>query len=315
MVTHVVIPCFAVRRHILNVISAVGTEVAAIHVVDDACPQSTGDFVEEKCNDPRVQVHRHEINQGVGGAVVTGIRAALAQGATIIIKIDGDGQMDPALIPKFIKPLQRGRADYTKGNRFYQLEYLRDMPLIRLLGNTTLSILTKLSSGYWGLMDPTNGYFAIHAKVAAALPLDKIARGYFFESDLLFRLAVLRAVVEDIPMPAIYRDERSHLSVIKVTGQFAVLHTIRLFKRIFYNYFLRDFNAASLMLLVALPLLGFGLVFGITKWHEGVVANSTVSSGTVMLSALPIILGLQLLLSAIQYDIYQQPRVPIHDKL
>ena len=309
------IPCYAVRSQILGVIFAIGAEVAAIHVVDDACPEHTWKLVEEKCHDSRVQIHRHETNRGVGGAVVTGIQAALAQGAGIIIKIDGDGQMDPALIAKFARPLLRGVADYTKGNRFYQLEYLDSMPLVRLLGNAVLSFLSKLSSGYWGVMDPTNGYIAINAKVAKALPMDKIARGYFFESDLLFRLNILRAVVEDIPMPAIYRDERSNLSVIKVTGQFAVLHTIRLFKRIFYNYFLRDFNAASLMLLVALPLLGFGLMFGIAKWHEGVVSSTPVSSGTVMLAALPIILGLQLLLSAIQYDIYQQPRIPVHDKL
>lgn len=315
MVIHVVIPCYQVRQHILSVISAVGSEVTTIHVVDDACPESTGNFVQQNCRDSRVQIHRHTTNQGVGGAVITGMRAALAQGANVIIKIDGDGQMDPTLIPKFVKPLRRGQADYTKGNRFYQLEYLRDMPIIRLLGNAALSFLSKLSSGYWGVMDPTNGYFAIHANVAAALPLDKISRGYFFESDLLFRLNTLRAVVEDIPMPSIYRDERSNLSVIKSTGQFAGLHTTRLFKRIFYNYFLRDFNAASLMLVVALPLLGYGLVFGIAKWHEGTVANMSVSSGTVMLAALPIILGLQLLLSALQYDIYQQPHVPIHNKL
>jgi glycosyltransferase involved in cell wall biosynthesis len=315
MVIHVVIPCYAVRRHILKVISDIGVEITAIHVVDDACPENTGSFVEVTCRDSRVQIHRHQTNQGVGGAVITGMQAALAQGADIVIKIDGDGQMNPTLIPKFVKPLQQGHADYTKGNRFYQLEYLHDMPLIRLLGNAALSFFSKLSSGYWGVMDSTNGYFAIHAKVAATLPLDKIARGYFFESDLLFRLNLLRAVVEDIPMPAIYRDERSNLSVIKATGQFAVLHTIRLFKRVFYNYFLRDFNAASLMLLAALPLLGFGVVFGIIKWYEGIAAHMTVSSGTVMLSALPVILGLQLLLSALQYDIYQQPQFPIHNKL
>lgn len=312
---HVVIPCYKARRHILKVIAGLGSEVGVVHVVDDACPEGTGDYVEKNCRDARVRVHRHIVNQGVGGAVVTGLRAALAQGAGIIVKIDGDGQMDPALIPKFVRPIQRGRADYTKGNRFHQREYLRGMPLVRLLGNSALSFLCKLSFGYWSVMDPTNGYLAIHAKVAAALPLEKVARDYFFESDLLFRLNLLRAVVEDIPMPAVYKDEESHLSVTRSIGQFAASHAVCLGKRVFYSYFLRDFNAASLMLLVALPLLGFGVIFGVLEWTRSIATQTVVSSGTVMLAALPIILGLQLFLSAIQYDIYQQPDVPIHDQL
>ena len=116
-------------------------------------------------------------------------------------------------------------------------------------------------------------------------------------------------------MRAVYGDEESHLSVTRAIMEFGGFHAVRFFKRVFYSYFLRDFNAASLMLLVALPMLGFGIVFGILKWYEGSNMGVIVSSGTVMLSALPIILSLQLLLSAIQYDIYNQPKLPIHNRL
>lgn len=315
MLIHVVIPCYKVKRHILGVIARVGAEVAVVHVVDDHCPEGTGNYVEENCLDSRILVHRNDTNQGVGGAVITGVRAALKHGAEIIVKIDGDGQMDPALISRFILPIQQGRADFTKGNRFFELEYLRSMPPVRLIGNTALSLLCKASSGYWSVMDPTNGYLAMHAKVAALLPLARISRGYFFESDLLFRLNLLRATVEDVPMRAVYGDEESHLSVTRAIMEFGGFHAVRFFKRVFYSYFLRDFNAASLMLLVALPMLGFGIVFGILKWYEGSNMGVIVSSGTVMLSALPIILSLQLLLSAIQYDIHNQPKLPIHNRL
>lgn len=315
MQIHVIIPCYRVNRQILNVLSGIGPEVAMVFVVDDGCPDRCADFVSAHCIDPRVKVLRHPNNQGVGAAMVTGIKAAVAAGADVIVKIDGDGQMDPSLIEKFVTPIRATRADFTKGNRFYQLEYLRGMPVLRVVGNAGLSFLSKLSSGYWSVMDPTNGFLAIHAKVARTMPLDKLAKGYFFESDLLFQLNLLRAVIEDIPMSAKYRDEVSNLSITRALAQFSYLHLNRLCKRVFYNYYLRDFNIASLMLLLALPMLGFGVVFGMTEWSKSIATGMTVSSGTVMLAALPAILGLQLLLTALQYDMSQQPHIPIHDKL
>ena len=315
MLIHVVIPCYRVNKQILKVLSAIGPEVSTVFVVDDGCPEGCADFVKAHCTDPRVRVLHHSYNQGVGAAMITGIRAAIDAGADVIVKIDGDGQMDPALIEKFVAPIQSARADFTKGNRFYQLGYLRGMPVSRIVGNAGLSFFSKLSSGYWSVMDPTNGYVAIHARVANAIPLNQLARGYFFESDLLFQLNLLRAVIEDIPMPAVYQDEKSHLSITRTLAQFSYLHLTRLFKRIFYNYYLRDFNIASLMLLLALPMLGFGVIFGANEWSKSIATGMTVSSGTVMLAALPAILGLQLLLTALQYDMSQQPRIPIHDKL
>ena len=139
---------------------------------------------------------------------------------SVVVKVDGDGQMDPRLIPSFVYPILRGEADYTKGNRFFDLESVRTMPRFRLLGNAILSFMTKLSSGYWNLFDPTNGFTAIHTDVARHLPFDKISRRYFFETDILFRLNTLRAVVVDVPMEAKYGDEVSNLKISKIVLEF-----------------------------------------------------------------------------------------------
>lgn len=306
----VVIPCYKVKAHVLGVISAIGPEVCAIYAVDDACPDGSGRWILSHCTDPRVKVVFLENNQGVGGAVMAGYSAAMVDGMTVMVKIDGDGQMDPALLPAFVAPLLRGEADYTKGNRFFDLEQVRSMPGIRLVGNAMLSFLTKISSGYWQLFDPTNGYTAIHAEAARHLPFKKISSRYFFETDMLFRLNTLRAVVLDVPMDAKYGDEVSNLKISRIVGEFLFKHLRNFFKRIFYNYYLRDLSLASVELPLGLALLVFGVVFGVYHWSHSLLEQQVSSPGTVMLSALPVLMGLQLLLAFLNYDISTVPRVP-----
>lgn len=311
----VVIPCFRVRRHILGVIQRIGGEVAAIYVVDDCCPENSGKFVESDCADARVRVLFHNENQGVGGAVLSGYRAALVDGHDILVKVDGDGQMDPLLLPAFIAPILAGEADYTKGNRFYHLNEIHAMPTIRIFGNAMLSFMSKLSTGYWSIFDPTNGYTAIHAKVASHLPMDQISKRYFFETDMLFRLNTLRAVVVDIPMDAIYGDEESNLRISKIFPEFLKKHFYNFGKRIFYNYYLRDMSVASLELPIGIFLLLFGTIFGIVQWIEFSRLHITAPAGTVMLAALPVIAGLHLLLAFISNDVANQPQRPVHKLL
>lgn len=310
-VVAVVIPCFRVRRHILGLLTAIGPEVAQIWVVDDACPEGSGALVLAECRDPRVTVVRHAANQGVGGAVLTGYQQALAAGAEVIVKLDGDGQMDPALIPQFVAPIAEGRADYVKGNRFHNIEDVRAMPAARLVGNAALSFLTKLSAGYWHVFDPTNGYTAIAAPVARALPAGKIARRYFFESDMLFRLGTLGACVLDLPMQAVYADERSNMNLLRILPDFIAGHLRNLGKRLFYNYFLRGFSVASLQLLLGLALLPFGMAVGLAGWWESWATGVPATTGTVILAALPVILGVQFLLSFLSFDMAAVPQRPV----
>jgi glycosyltransferase involved in cell wall biosynthesis len=308
----VVIPCYRAKLHVLDVLAAIPPMVDSIHVVDDACPDDTGRHVEANCNDPRVRVHYNQHNLGVGGAVLRGYQEALACGAEIIVKIDGDGQMDPALIASFVAPIQSGEADYTKGNRFFDLTNIGRMPPLRIFGNAVLSFMAKLSTGYWDIFDPTNGYTAIHAVVARRLPVQKISQRYFFESDLLFRLNTLRAVVVDIPMDARYGDEVSNLRISRVTGDFLIKHVRNFMKRIFYNFFLRDLSVASFELVAGCILMLTGGVYGIVNWIESARTGHESAAGTVMLAALPLIIGLQFLLAFLNYDIASVPRRPIH---
>ena len=311
----VVIPCYRVIQHILKVIEGIGSEVQRIYVVDDKCPDNSGDYVEANCNDPRVIVLRHETNQGVGGAVMTGYRAAIEAGADVIVKVDGDGQMDPSLIPNFIEPILSGEADYTKGNRFFDLEEIRAMPKIRLFGNAVLSFMTKFSSGYWDLFDPTNGYTAIHADVARHLPFKKISHRYFFETDMLFRLNTLRAVVIDVPMDAHYGDEVSNLKISKILGEFLFKHMRNFIKRIFYNYYLRDMSIASIELPLGIILLLAGTSYGGYSWFQSAQTGTVTPAGTVMVAALPILMGIQLVLAFLGYDISSVPRYELHSRL
>jgi dolichol-phosphate mannosyltransferase len=311
----VVIPCYRERNHILDVLAGIGPECRAIYVVDDACPDKTGDMVESECHDPRVQVLHLERNCGVGGATLAGYRAALEDGAEILVKIDGDGQMDPALIPRLVAMIQRGEADYVKGNRFFELDGLQKMPTLRLIGNSLLSFVNKVSTGYWNVFDSTNGFTALHAGVARQIPFHKLSQRYFFESDLLFRLGTLRAVVCDVPMPVYYADERSDLRVGTAVGEFAVKHVRNTIKRLFYNYYLRDFSVASIEIVLGIAFLGWGTWFGLTHWMSGIHQGIPVTSGRVMLAALPVLLGVQLILAFLNYDIHNVPRDVLHKRL
>lgn len=289
-------------------INNIGSEVSIIYVVDDKCPELSGEYVQQTCIDPRVKVIFNDENQGVGGAVISGYLASLKDNMDIIVKIDGDGQMDPSLIGDFINPISKEFADYTKGNRFYDVESLKPMPKIRLFGNTVLSFMTKFSSGYYNIFDPTNGYTAISSVALKKLNLEKLSKRYFFESDMLFRLNLINAKVVDVPMDAIYEDEQSNLHINKIILPFLKGHLKNATKRIIYNYFLRDFSVASIELFCGLLLSTFGVLYGLIGWYKSLFFNELASGGTVMLSALPIILGMQLLLGFIQADIERQPK-------
>lgn len=310
----VVIPCYRVTDHILNVIQGIGPEVERIYAVDDCCPDGSGDLIEREAQDERVKVLRHDVNKGVGGAVATGYRAALADGLDIVVKVDGDGQMDPALLPLFVAPLLAGEADYAKGNRFFSATAVRSMPRLRLIGNAVLSFMTKLSSGYWSTFDPTNGYTAIHSRALAALDLRSLSQRYFFETDMLIRLGDLRAVVVDVPMHALYAQEVSGLRIIRVLGEFLRNHMKAIIRRIFYLYFLRDFNIASINLFVGACLLFFGVIFGSIAWIASIRSGLPATTGTVMLSVLPIITGVQMLLFFFSYDIAAEPKRPVQSQ-
>jgi dolichol-phosphate mannosyltransferase len=307
----VVIPAYRVSSQILNVISQIGHEVTHIVVVDDSCPEHTGQLVERECKDPRVQVLYHSENKGVGGAMISGYQHALKLDPDVVVKLDGDGQMNPIEIPKLIKPVLDFDADYSKGNRFFNIETLRSMPKMRLIGNAGLSFFSKLSSGYWSVFDPNNGFTAISGKVLKRIDLTKIDSGYFFESDMLFRLNLTKAVVRDVPMNAFYGDESSSLSILKVIYEFPIKHFRNLLKRVFYNYFLREFSLASLNLFAGVLLLIYGAVYGSLNWLESRSTGIPSGEGSLILFTVTVLMGFQLLVSFFAYDIGHEPKSAI----
>ncbi|MCZ4351739.1 glycosyltransferase family 2 protein [Roseovarius aestuarii] len=314
--TAVVIPCYKAARSIGAVVAEVPEGIGRIYCVNDASPDNLAEVLADlAAKNPRVHVLTHEVNGGVGAATVTGYRAAIEGGAKLIVKLDSDGQMDPRLIPALIEPIVNGEADYVKGNRFFDISSVQKMPALRLIGNAGLSFMSKLSSGLWHLFDPTNGFTAIHADVAAILPLDKLHKRYFFESDLLFRLGTVGAAVSDVPMEAVYGDEKSGLSELDALLKFPGLHARNLVARVFYNYFLRGFSTASLMLLMGSLLFAFGGIYGVSQWLESAHSGVPATAGTVMLSAFPVLLGVQMLLSFLSHDVSASQRPAVHQHI
>ncbi|MDH5833991.1 glycosyltransferase family 2 protein [Luteimonas kalidii] len=311
----VVVPAFRASQSVVDVVRCIGVEVDHILVVDDACPDGSGRRVDEEVDDPRVEVIFNPVNLGVGGAMVVGYRRAMELDATVCVKLDADGQMDPALIPRFIAPLLAGEADYVKGNRFFHMRDVVEMPGLRLLGNAALSFLSKLSTGYWHVFDPTNGFTAIHSVCLEHVELGKIDQRFFFESDLLFRLHLIDAVVADLPMRATYADETSNLSPMREIPRFAVSHTRNFLKRIFYEYYLRDFNLASLQLLGGSLLLLFGAVYGATVWITNLARAAESPPGTVGVVTMAMILGFVFIQGFVAFDYARIPQRPLQRRL
>jgi len=306
----VVIPCYQVKAFILNVVKEIPTQVNQIIVVDDACPEGSGRYLQSVLNDPRLTILFNTENLGVGGAVKRGYSQALSNGAEIIVKLDGDGQMDPKLIPTLIKPLVELKGDYSKGNRFFNIEHVKNMPKMRIIGNLVLSFFSKFATGYWKVFDPTNGFTAITSSKLRKLDMEKIDNRYFFESDILFRLNLARAVVIDIPMESKYGSEVSNLKIKRVLVEFPAKHTRNFFKRIAYTYYLRDFTLASLELPIGLGLTFFGFISGIANFIDSQSSNEATPTGTLILISMSVLVGIQFILSFFAYDIDSAPTIP-----
>lgn len=302
-------PAYKVRRHIVDVVTGCLEYVDKVLVVDDACPDKSGQAVlEAYVNNPKVSVIFNGDNRGVGGAMKAGYRWAIENEYDITVKIDGDGQMNPSLITSLIEPLTNGTSDFVKGNRFSSPRSIRGMPIHRVIGNGILSLLSKVSTGYWSLSDPTNGFLAITSDILEKLELERLSDGYFFESDLLFRLSILRAKVVEFPMMSVYGSEVSNLRISRVIFTFPWMHFKNLIKRIIYNYYVRDWSIGSIELPLGLVLIVVGIVFGLLRFNQSSAVGEEVSAGEAVATAIAIILGFQLLLSFVTQDIQSEPK-------
>ena len=303
----VVIPAYRVAEQIAAVVARMPESVSHIIVVNDASPDQLASVL-AGIQDPRMTVLTHPVNRGVGGAMKTGLAHARTLGADIVVKIDGDGQMDPVLLPRFLAPLVDGRADVAKGNRFYDLDAVRGMPPVRRFGNLALSFLVKMASGYWHAFDPCNGYIAVSGPLLRSLKLERLEERYFFEISLLCEMYHSRAVLEDVPMLPVYGDEPSSLNPIGSIGHFLPRLVQRTWRRVAMTYFMRDFTVVSVFLVGGLPLLLFGIAWSAYHWLLSIRSHVVASTGTVVIGLLAITMGFQLLLQAIVLDVANEPR-------
>jgi dolichol-phosphate mannosyltransferase len=308
----VVLPAYNEERRIAEALRSLPTYLRHIIVVDDCSRDATSDLVAELATkDPRIELIRHEKNQGVGGAMITGLTRAKELRAQLIVKMDGDGQMSPTDLPALLRPLISGQADFAKGNRFHDFLALNQMPALRRAGNMGLSFLTKAAVGYWNIADPCNGYVAIRGEVLSALPLSSLQKSYFFETSLLAQLFLLSAVIRDVPMPARYGQEQSKLRIGRVLLEFPPKLLGCLLRRLVLKNFIYDFSMESLYLLAALPLLIGATLYGGWNWLHYAWLGVGAPTGTVVIPAMMIILGFQLLLSAIGEDVRNVPQRPL----
>jgi glycosyltransferase involved in cell wall biosynthesis len=307
----IVIPCYRVEAHIARVIRSIPSQYPLIICVDDRSPDDTANEI-KRVADPRVVLLRHQRNCGVGGAMKSGYAEAMRRGADLCVKMDGDGQMSAEDLDDLVAPLLDGSSDYSKGNRFVDLRALKSMPRSRLVGNALLSFASKVACGYWNMLDVTNGFTALRSDTLRRIDFDRLSDRYFFETSLLVELNILGAHVTDVEMPARYGDEKSSMRISRVITSFPLLLVRSLLRRFYWRYLLEDFGVVSVCVLVGLPLCVAGTTFGVKHWAESLRTGTPATAGTVFVAALPIILGVQLLLAAVLLDVVSSPTSKRH---
>jgi glycosyltransferase involved in cell wall biosynthesis len=299
----VIVPAHNEEKLIGKVLKMAPVFVDHIVVIDDASSDRTGDIVKtHQEEDPRITLIRHEINEGVGGAIVTGYKWARDHEIDISVVMAGDAQMDPADLPRLLDPVVEGKTDYSKGNRLFTGKAWEVIPKTRYLGNGILSFLTKIASGYWHVADSQSGYAAITLEALKIIDLDTIYKRYGMPNDLLVKLNVYNFRVQDIPVTPVYGiGERSGIKIYKVVFTLSFLLMKLFLWRLKEKYVIRDFHPLVLFYLMGFALtpvgVGFGFYLLIYRIFVGPVAATSA-----LFAAFFAISGLQSLFFAMWFD-------------
>jgi glycosyltransferase involved in cell wall biosynthesis len=297
----VVVPAHDEEALIGETLATIPELVDRIYVIDDRSQDGTAARAQE-AGDPRVEVIVHERNEGVGAAIVTGYRRALAEGVDVTCVMAADGQMDPADLETLAGAVVRGEVDYAKANRLFTGQAWQLMPRHRYLGNAVLSMLTKIASGYWHVADSQSGYTAISRELLERLDLDRIYRRYGFPNDMLVHLNVWNARVRDFPSRPIYgQGERSEIKLWRVVPTIAWLLVKGFFWRLREKYVIRDFHPLVFFYALGILLTLSGLVLGAVETVLRLMGNE-LTTPTMILVALLLISGVQFTLFAMWFD-------------
>lgn len=305
----VVVPAYNEEVLIGATIADVPDFVDAIVVIDDASTDNTGSRAEEAARrDHRVTLITHASNQGVGSSVVDGYRRAIDLNQDISVVMAGDHQMPPEYLHRLLDHVIDKGYDVAKGNRFLAgPTAMAQMPRYRILGNIILTLLTKLASGYWSIFDTQNGYWAITVSSLKRLDLSRISRGYDLENSMLISMNIINARIVDVPIPAVYGEEQSGIRAWRVIPVMIVTLFTGFWRRVYLKYVIYNFHPVALFLFSGLPLILWGVGFGI--WGAiNSIGQESASTGTVMMAVLPFLIGFQLLLAALVLDMINEPK-------
>ncbi len=304
----VVMPAFNEEALLGQTLCGVPAFVDRIIVVDDGSTDRTLAVAQERQRvDPRIHIVHHEINRGLGQSLIDGYLAARRLDLDVVATMDGDGQMAPEDLIRVLRPVVTGEADYCKGNRLLHRDVATTMPTYRLLGNAVLTFLSKFATGYWPLMDPQCAYAAVSRRALAAIPIERMTKGYGYNADILNMLNVYNFRVAMVEVKPLYGQERSKIRLHRYVVRVSLLLARLFFRRLIRKYLVRNFNPLCLSYICGLLLLTFGslplgimlLTFYLRYWRDPAIGFPHT---TLMCLMFTTIAGLQILLSAIQYD-------------
>jgi glycosyltransferase involved in cell wall biosynthesis len=297
----VVVPARDEEALLPQTLAGIPDFVDRVYVVDDGSVDGTL-AVAEGADEARVSVLRHEQSNGVGAAIVTGYKQALADGADVTAVMAADNQMDPADLETLAGAVARGEVDYAKANRLFTGQAWDLIPRSRYLGNAVLSLLTKIASGYWHVADSQSGYTAIGRGTLGLLDLDRVYRRYGFPNDMLVHLNVVNARVRDFPSRPIYGvGERSGIRYRSVVPRISWLLLKGFWWRLREKYVIRDFHPLVFFYVLGFLMTLAGLVLGIVETVLRLMGNE-LPVATIVLVALLLISGTQFTLFAMWFD-------------
>ncbi|WP_094227391.1 glycosyltransferase family 2 protein [Methanolobus psychrotolerans] len=300
----VVVPAYNEEKLIKVTVNGIPEYVDRIYVINDCSTDSTAEVL-ESIDDPRLHIITHAVNQGVGAAILHGYQNALKENMDLIAVMGGDNQMNPMQLPNLLMPIIEGKADYTKGNRLLSEEFRVGMSKWRAFGNGLLTMITKISSGYWHIMDPQNGYTAISKKALSNMDLHNLYTYYGYCNDMLVKLNTFGFRTLDITMPARYGQERSSIKYSKYMGRVSIMLFRKFLWRLKTKYMVLSFHPLVLFYIFGMILVPLGVLLGGYILAAKLLLGWTVSTNLPLLDAVFLITGIQFTLFAMLFDMQE----------
>ena len=309
LVIAVAVPAYNEERLIEKTLSTIPNYVDHIVVVNDASKDDTFKKIQSyKKRDDRIFLINNKVNGGIGYSLKKAIRKGVELGADKVAVMAGDAQMDPNQLQNLLSEMEIKNLDFIKANRFLHLDELKSMPFYRRLGNVIVTILTKFATGYYSIFDTQNGYVVYSKDIIERMQWGMVGNRYEFENTVLIALSIANAKISDYPIPAHYGEEKSTIKLFSTTLRVLKVLFKGFWQRIYYKYVLYNFHPIALFLFGGLLLTSLGFIIGAWVLAEKTLNMVSPTSGTVMLIVLPLILGIQMLLTALILDVTEDSK-------